>query len=181
MGVGTPIQARVDLSGERPRALSIKPREDGMPWDVYPESIGIVERVNAEKGIAAILLENGQIALAHMNSVPEAKHWAVGNDAACRVSERDGKVRVLGARSVLDLPSSSYWKEFSGEYKPRSNGPGGHAAGVFIHERLGPGIDAGQLVSGMAVQHRGDDGRSWWEAIVLNEKILHTGENNGIV
>ena len=163
--LGTPIYTRVDLSGERPRILSLKPREDGTHWDVYPELIGIIERVNAEKGIATVLLENGQTALAYMSSVPEAKNWAVGNYSACRISERDGKVRVLAARVVTKPQSSLHWKDYSGEYKPRSNGPGGHVAGVFIHGRFCAGLESGQFVEGVAVRKEGDDGRAWWEAI----------------
>jgi len=167
MFIGAPIWVRVDRSGERPRVLSIKPREDGSPWDVYPEMIGIVERVNTEKGVAVVLLDNGREALAYKSDIPEANNWATGDFVACRSSEHNGKVRVLVARSVSEAKTSPYWKGFSGEYKPRTNGPGGHVNGVFIHERLRSGQEYIHLVSGIAVQRRGDDGRGWWEAICL--------------
>lgn len=168
--LGTPIYTRVDLSGKRPRILSFKPREDGTHWDVYPEFIGIIERVNAKKGVATVLLENGQTALAYMSSVPEAKNWAVGNYSACRISERYGKVRVVGARNVSEHQCSSYWKEFSGEYKPRSSRLGGHVAGVFIHGRFCAGLESGQFVEGVAVCKQGDDSRTWWEAISVKQR-----------
>ena len=165
MVLGTPVQARVDLSGERPRILSVKPREHGTPWDVYPELIGIIERVNVDRGIVTVLLENGRVAMAYVSSMPEANHWSEGEYVSCRFSERDDKVRVLAARIVAKPQSSPHWKDYSGAYKPRSNGPGGHVAGVFIHKRFCSGLESGQFVKGVAVRKQGDDGRAWWEAI----------------
>lgn len=170
MPLGAAILARVDLSSERPRILSVKPRENGTPWDVYPESLGIVERVNVDRGVATVLLEHGQTALAYMNSIPEANDWTVGKYAACRFSERDGRVRVLAARIVAEPTTSPYWKEYSGEFNPRSNGPGGHVAGVFVHGRFCEGLESGQVVAGVAVRRQADNGRSWWEAISLKEQ-----------
>lgn len=172
--LGAPVRARIDFAGERPRVLALQPREGGEPWDVCARAAGIVERVNAAKGAVAVLLGDGRTGLLYFDSCPLAKSLRVGDFLECRWNEHNGKVRLLSAKSV-GPQVSEWWKEFSGEYEPRGNGPGGHVKGIFVHERLGSGFYSTQRIVGMAVQRRNADGRKWWEAICLTK----TGYNKG--
>ena len=165
--LGSPLEMRLDVSGDRPRVLSLKQRQAGNPWDVLPVANGLVEGLNHDKKLAAVMLDNSKTGLIFFDSCPEAKNWKPGVFVSCRWAEHDGKVRVMSAIAISEKPSSPNWKEFSGEFRPRTNGPGGHVAGVFIHGRLSAGIESGQVVEGLAVRKQGDDGRAWWEAVSL--------------
>ena len=167
LNLGSPLQIRLDVSGGHPRVLSLKQRQEGHPWDVLPEAKGLVEGLNVDKKLAAVMLDNGKTGLVFFDSCPEAKRWSPGMFVSCRWSEHDGRVRVMCAMVIGGQPCSPYWKEFSGEFRPRQNGPGGHASGVFIHGRLSDGIESGQAVEGLAVFKQGDEGRVWWEAVSL--------------
>lgn len=163
---GAPLEARIDFACERPRVLALQPREGGEPWDVCEKSGGIVERVNAAKGAVAVLLGTGRTGLLYVDKCPVARTLREGDFLECRWNEFNGKLRLLSAKPA-GPQTSEWWKEFSGEYEPRGNGPGGHVKGIFVHERLGSGFYATQRISGMAVQRRNEDGRKWWEAICL--------------
>lgn len=165
--LGSPLHMRLDLSNDHPRVLTLKQRPEGHMWDVLPEAKGLVEGINFDKKLAAVMLENGKTGLVFFNSCPEAKTWNPGMCVACRWSEHQGKIRLMQARGIDQCPINPNWKEFSGEFRPRTNGSGGHVAGVFIHGRLSKGIEAGRVVAGLAVRKQGDDGRAWWEAVSI--------------
>lgn len=96
--LGMPLNVRLDLAGPRPRVLSVRLRPEGTAWDIMPECEGTVDHLNVEKGLAAVHMEGGRLALVHFDRFPEASGWKAGEAVFIRFAEKEGRIRVLDVR-----------------------------------------------------------------------------------
>lgn len=96
--IGMPLSVRLDLSGPRPKVLSVRLRPEGTAWDIMPECEGTVDHSNEAKGLAAVQLEGRRLALVHFDRFPEASGWKAGDAVFIRFTEKNDRIRVLDVR-----------------------------------------------------------------------------------
>jgi tetratricopeptide (TPR) repeat protein len=134
---GQPVSLQVDDSGSRPVIVSLE-RRDGSPWDVVPTQIGVVEHVNAEKGVTAVVLGRDECCLLHHDRFPEMASAEIGASVAVKVrrEEKRGILRALAWETTDMQPSTSFCKCFEGSIEVREGRPFGFVDDVFVSPKL---------------------------------------------
>jgi tetratricopeptide (TPR) repeat protein len=140
-------------------------------WDVFPERVGVVDRVNIERNVLHFIVDrevDGVIPLSHL-STPLREGCAIAVKLS-RYQTKEGKAyRVLHAEVTDEMPSPLVRKEFSEEVR-LSNGMGFTPSEIFVPPPLiaESRIHDGQKVSGTAILNFNKKRQSWgWRAISL--------------
>lgn len=153
--VGSGLQVKGELDeGKHFKIYAIELRATKELWDVFPDRIAIVDRVNREKGVLHFVVDrqtDGVLPLAELGAAfKEGDAIAV---RMCRSSAKEGKAyRVLDAHATDEVPSTQLRKEFS-EAIRLSDGMGFTPGEIFVPPPLVElyGIRDGQQVSGTAI------------------------------
>lgn len=156
---------------QRFRIFVLDERESKSRWDVFPETIGVVDHVNREKGVLHFIVNyavDGVIPLSDL-----AESFSEGDSIALRLSKFMSKHgpthRVHQAGASNKKPSPDVMKQFCEEVR-LSNGMGFTASDIFIAPPLVAGhqIEDGQELSGTAVLSFNKKKGHWgWRAISI--------------
>jgi len=171
LDIGDPLEILVDDSAEKPMVMGVNNR-DGEAFDVLPNLVGIISHVNRKKSVSMVKLEDGQNAFLYHDAVENANQLKEAEFLHCRLANDRGKVKVRSYDVIPDPGDTDYWKSFEGNYKPKSEGAGGHVDSLFVPGHLAKGISDGDLIRGTAVLRSSDDGKDWWCAIALEENDI---------
>lgn len=170
--VGDPIKVKGEFDDSRRfLAFVIDDREGKSSWDVFPESIGVVDHVNHEKGVLHFIVDreiDGVIPLSELETT-----FSEGDSIALRLSRYTSKhgpaCRVQSAKASDKEPSERVKKPFREEIRV-SDGMGFTGSEIFIPPPLVSRhqLNDGQMVSGKAVLNFNKKRSNWgWKAISI--------------
>jgi len=171
--VGDPIKVKGEFDDSRRfLAFVIDDREGKSSWDVFPESIGVVDHVNHEKGVLHFIVDreiDGVIPLSELETT-----FSEGDSIALRLSRYTSKhgpaCRVQSAKASDKEPSERVKKPFREEIRV-SDGMGFTGSEIFIPPPLisRHQLNDGQMVSGKAVLNFNKKRSNWgWKAISIS-------------
>lgn len=171
--VGDPIKVKGEFDdNQRFMVFALEGRQAESGWDVFPESVGIVDHINREKGVLHFIVDreaDGVIPLSELGT-----SFSEGDSIALRLSRYRSKqgpaFRVQQAKASDKEPSERVKKPFSEEVRV-TDGMGFTESEIFIPPPLVSQhqINDGQTVSGTAVLNFNKKRGSWgWKAISIS-------------
>lgn len=156
---------------QRFKVFVLEGRESESEWDVFPESIGVVDHVNRDKGILHFIVDrdiDGVVPLAKLS-----ESFSEGDSIALRLSSYIAKhgpaYRVHLANASDKQPGSAIKKQFCEEVRV-SNGMGFTESDVFVAPPLVSRhrLEDGSRVSGTAVLSFNKKRGTWgWKAVAI--------------
>jgi hypothetical protein len=158
---------------QRFKVFILEGREVESKWDVFPESIGVVDHVNREKGILHFIVDRKIDGVVPISKLSES--LSEGDSIALRLSSYTAKhgpaYRVHVAKASDQQPGSDIKKQFCEEVRV-SNGMGFTGSDVFVAPHLVSKhrLEDGQRVSGTAVLNFNKKRGNWgWKAIHIED------------
>lgn len=146
-------------------------RESESSWDVFSETIGVIDHVNNEKLVLHFIVDRKIDGVVPFSKL--SKSFAEGDAIAVRLSKYVSKhgpmYRVHQVRATDKQPDSHIKKPFCEEVRI-SNGMGFTESDIFVSPKLVArhGIEGGQTISGTAVLNFNKKHRNWgWKAVSL--------------
>lgn len=153
------------------KVLVLEDRDSASKWDVFPETIGVVDHVNREKGVLHFIVDRDIDGVVPLSELSES--FSEGDAIALWLSGYTSKhgpaYRVLRAKASDKLPSELVKKCFSEEVRI-SNGMGFTESDVFIPPPLVTKhrIEDGHRVSGTSVLSFNKKRGTWgWRAVSI--------------
>ncbi|MBT4947263.1 MAG: hypothetical protein HON27_13995 [Candidatus Marinimicrobia bacterium] len=177
LSVGDPLEIMVDDSGEKPMVIAVNQRE-GEKFDILPLMVGMVSHVNLDKSLSMVKLEDGNKAIMFHNEVPDSDKLIESTFVHCKIAQDRDRLKVRSFELTSDVGDSDYWKSFTGNFRAKDQGNGGHVDSLFIPGHLAAEISDGDFVRGMAVLRSGDNGRDWWCAVSISEIQKNDGNDS---
>lgn len=169
---GDPIKVKGEFDdNQRFMAFIIENREAESSWDVFPESIGVVDHVNPEKGVLHFIVDRGLDGVIPLSELDTT--FSEGDSISLRLSRytsRHGPAcRVQRATTSEMQPSERVMKPFCEEVRV-SDGMGFTESEIFIPPPLVSRhqLNDGQSISGRAVLNFNKKRGNWgWKAIFI--------------
>ena len=168
--VGEPVAVRMVSTENRQQIVDARVR-GGVPWDLIPETIGVVKHVNRPKGLVAIALGVDVTTLAHFDRFPESESWAPGAIVAVRCNEirKDALSYLVAVRRDEGIPANSFFKNYDGVLTMLPNGSSAFVGDVYIQASLiaqQPPVKA--VCHGAAIlETHPQTGRKGWKALTF--------------
>lgn len=157
---------------QRFKVFVLEDRNAESKWDVFPESIGVVDHVNREKGILHFIVDRKIDGVVPISKLSEP--LSEGDSIALRLSSYMAKQgpahRVHLANASEKQPGSDIKKQFCEEVRI-SNGMGFTGSDVFVAPPLVSKhqLEDGHRVSGTAVLSFNKKRSSWgWKAVSID-------------
>ncbi|WP_262031065.1 DUF7017 domain-containing protein [Microvirga sp. Mcv34] len=176
--IGQPIRVKADYDpqGERRFMLyATSERWDGAPFDVFPETVGVIHHVNVSKGVMHFTAgreTQGTFPIAEYNG-----RAAVGAFVSLRLatfqSRKGGGVRALTAETTDKAPGAQVYRQFEGPVRVR-NGLGFTDDNIFVPPDLvaASNLDDEDVVSGVAIPSFDKKKGNWgWKAIMVTALV----------
>lgn len=166
------LKGEMDSNG-RFQVYVIKARDEGSPWDIFPEKIGVVDHVNEQKKLVHFIVDrNIDGIIPHSELTTSFKEGDVIALKLTTLNVNQGKkYKALQAQSSTSSPDSSIFKEFHEKVR-ESKGMGFTINGIFVSSvmmNLEHILD-GDLVSGVAIINYDNKRKSWgWKAISIKK------------
>jgi tetratricopeptide (TPR) repeat protein len=170
-GAAIRVKGEFDDS-QRFKVFVLEARNAESEWDVFPESIGIIDHINREKGVLHFIVSrtiNGIVPLADLS-----ESFSEGDSIALRVSSYTAKHglahRVHLANTSDKQPGPDIKKQFSEEVRV-SNGMGFTERDIFVAPPLisKHKVEDGQRLSGTAILNLNKKRGTWgWKAISID-------------
>lgn len=172
MAPGSAIKVKGEFDdNQRFKVFVLEAREAESDWDVFPESIGIVDHINREKGVLHFIVDRKIDGVIPVSELSET--FSEGDSIALTlssyVSKQGPAYRVQRAKTSDKQPSSDIKKQFCEEVRI-SNGMGFTESDVFVAPPLVARhrLEDGQRVSGTAILNFNKKRSSWgWKAISI--------------
>jgi hypothetical protein len=174
---GTPIKVRMERDRDprgRITVVSLGARNEGRPHDVFRETIGVIDHVNAAKGVLHFIVSTsaqGVVGLADFG-----RDALPGNGIAVKLAtfhSRTGPcVRVLSAVATDQVPGPEVRQEFRDRVRV-GNGMGFTDGSIFIPPDLVTAhqIEDGDFVSGVAGLTYNRKRSQWgWKALLVEDR-----------
>lgn len=168
---------------QRFKVFVLESREAKLNWDVFPESIGVVDHVNRERGILHFIVDRKIDGVVPLSELEET--FAEGDSIALTLSSYTSKhgptYRVHQAKASHKEPSLDIRKQFDEEVRV-SNGMGFTESDVFVSPPLVSKhrLEDGHRVSGKAVLSFNKKWNTWgWKAISIEQVCASSSTNSG--
>lgn len=184
MAPGGTIKVKGEFDeNQRFKVFVLESREAALDWDVFPESIGVVDHVNRERGVLHFIVDrkiDGVVCLSELRET-----FAEGDSIALTLSSYTSKnglaYRVHRATMSSKQPSSAIRKQFDEEVRV-SNGMGFTESDVFVAPPMVSKhrLEDGDRVSGTAVLSFNKKRGTWgWKAISIEQVCVSSPTNSG--
>lgn len=172
MAPGSAIKVKGEFDdNQRFKVFVLEVREAELDWDVFPESIGVVDHVNREKGVLHFIVDRKIDGIIPLSELGDA--FSEGDSIALTLSSYMSKqglaYRVHRAKASDKQPSSDIRKQFCEEVRI-SNGMGFTVNDVFVAPPLVSRyrLEDGHQVSGTAVLSFNKKRGNWgWRAVSI--------------
>lgn len=158
---------------QRFKVFVLEGREAESGWDVFPETIGVVDHVNREKGVLHFIVNREIDGIVRLSELHES--FSEGDSIALKLTRYTSKHgpahRVLRAKASDKQPGSNIRKQFCEKIRV-SNGMGFTESDIFIASLLVSRhqLEDGQGVSGTAVLNFNKKRGNWgWRAISIED------------
>jgi hypothetical protein len=171
--VGAPVRLKAEFDPGVPGKLMLHAAEvrDGRAFDVFVDSIGVVDHVNRDKGVFHCIA--GKEAQGTFRLADYASDVALGDSVSLKLAvyySKQGKgVRIVSAEPASSVAAPSVRRQFSEPVRV-SNGMGFTQGGIFVPPDLVAkhGLEESQAVSGLAVLNFNKKRNEWgWKAILV--------------
>lgn len=174
MSVGQAVKVKADHDSANGRFLlhAASLREDGADFDVFAETIGVIDQVNAAKGVLHFMAgvdAHGVYPLADYAGAAVLGGGVALRLAQCRSAKRGAFVRALTAAPSAATPGTKVCRVFTNSVRV-DKGMGFTEDGIFIPPDLvAAHVNDGDFVSGVAVLNYNKKRQTWgWRAIIIN-------------
>jgi tetratricopeptide (TPR) repeat protein len=172
MAPGGAIKVKGEFDeNQRFKVFVLEVREAELDWDVFAESIGVVDHINREKGILHFIVDRKIDGIIPLSELGDA--FSEGDSIALTLSSYISKqgpaYRVHRAKASDKQPSSDIRKQFCEEVRI-SNGMGFTVSDVFVAPPLVSRyrLEDGHQVSGTAVISFNKKRGNWgWRAVSI--------------
>ncbi|GEM_PF-1643263 len=113
--MGTPLHLRFDQQSQQLTVVEVTKR-DASSWDGLDPTIGVVEHINSNKHVSAVLTGGKKACLVHHDRFPDASSAAIGSFVKIRSIEdsRRDVSHALTFESTEERPDESYYRDFTG-------------------------------------------------------------------
>lgn len=174
MSVGQPVKVKADHDFDSGRFMLYvaSRREEGADFDVFSETTGVIDQVNAGKGVLHFMAgvdAHGVYPLADYAGTAVLGGGVTLRLAQCRSAKRGAFVRALTAEPSAQAPRAEIYRAFKEPVRV-DKGMGFTEGGIFIPPDLvaAHAMNDDDLVSGAAVLSFNTKRQSWgWRAILV--------------
>ena len=149
----------------------VEGREEGTPWDIFPEKIGVIDHINQQKKLIHFIVDrkiDGIVSLSELNSA-----FSEGDAIALKLAKfntKDGvRHHVLAIKHTSHIPDSAVRKDFCEVFR-EERGMGFTSNDIFVPPFLMSqhNIQDGDLVSGLAIINYNKKRGIWgWKAVTI--------------
>lgn len=153
MARGTPVWVSLNIFVDKETVASWSVRTDGSTWDVYPTKVGVVTKVDFNRGFWRIVVGDGVELSVGADRVPSVAGIPVGAFVKVRMVETAGKQDVLSVQTcetLLELPS--FVRHVDGVCIKTKQTHFGRIGDVFVPERLCKDVSSGTQMAVFAVE-----------------------------
>lgn len=170
---GDPIEVKGE-SDQRGihQIYSCRRRDDGHPWDIFTEMIGVVTFVNTDKRVYNIIVKRGMESFIHFDKIDSRfSEGSFVNVRVARYYDSQGeKDRIISAAHTDKTPSPEIYKEYLDTINIPDNMEIGFTANsnIFIPPHLvrSEYLSDGDTISGNAILSYNKKKAQWsWKAI----------------
>ena len=169
---GDAVRVKGEFDGDqRFKIFVIEDRDSESDWDVFPETIGVVDHVNQEKRVLHFIVDRKIDGIAHLSDLSDT--FVEGDAIALRLSKFTSKhgpvYRVHQANATDEQPDKNIKMSFCEEVRV-SNGLGFTVSDIFIAPPIVAAhqLEDGQKISGTAVLSFNKKRGIWgWKAVSI--------------
>jgi tetratricopeptide (TPR) repeat protein len=169
---GDAVRVKGELDGDqRFKIFVIENRDSESGWDVFPETIGVVDHVNHEMRLLHFIVDREVDGVVHLSDLSD--RFVEGDAIALRLSKYTSKngpaYRVHQAKATGEKPSEQIKMAFCEQVR-LSNGMGFTESDIFVSPPLMAKhrIEDGQKISGTALMSYNKKRVCWgWKAISI--------------
>lgn len=165
---GAPIKVQYEVSKSEPGRATIHRvgrRPDGAPMDIFSFQVGVIDHINHEKSLIHVVVTRDMDGTCPISLFPgQAK---VGDAVAVRLALHGSKTgvrtRIVQITSTNQAPSPDVCRPFRDATNVTPSGLGFTRGDIFIppHMITAEGIEAGDLVEGIAIASFDKKRRKW--------------------
>lgn len=175
MSLGQAVKVKADHDSNSGRFLlhAVSLRADGADFDVFAETIGVIDQVNAAKGVLHFMAgvdAHGVYPLAEYSGDAVLGDGVALRLAQCHSVKRGAFVRALTAAPSAETPGAKIYRAFKESVRV-DKGMGFTEGGIFIPPDIVAAHDLSDddFVSGAAVLSFNKKRQTWgWRAILLD-------------
>ncbi|MDB9868061.1 hypothetical protein OAD24_09910 [Pseudomonadales bacterium] len=153
----------------------IEKREEGLPWDVFPETVGVIDHVNEEKRLIHFMVDRKVAGVVQFSALKDS--FVEGDCVALMLakytSKQGERYRVLQAGRTDLKPAGALLKDFREEVR-EERGMGFTASDIFVPPNLmrQQNIQDNDLVSGIAIDNFDKKQNRWgWKAVSISKNV----------
>lgn len=153
MARGTPVWVSLNIFIDKESVASWSVRADGSVWDVYPTKVGVVTKVDFNRGFWRIVVGDGVELSVGADRIPSVVGIPVGALVKVRMVETAGKQDVLSVQAsgtLEELPS--FVRHVEGVCIKTKQTHFGRIGDVFVPERLCKDVPSGTQMAVFAVE-----------------------------
>lgn len=173
---GTPVKVRMEPDHDRPgriTVVAVGARDEGQPYDVLHEVIGVVDHVNPAKGVLHFIASTSAQGLVSLADFGRDAHPGDGIAVKLATFHSGGgaRVRVLSAAATDQVPGPEVRQEFWDRVRV-GNGMGFTDGSIFIPPYLVTAhrIEDGDFISGVALLNYDSKRCRWgWKAASIGD------------
>jgi tetratricopeptide (TPR) repeat protein len=150
---GTPVWVALNIFIDKETIASWSIRADGSAWDVYPTKVGVVTKVDFNRGFWRIVVGGGVELSVGVDRIPSVAGVPVGAFVKVRMVETAGKQDVLSVQAcgtLAELPS--FVRHVEGVCIKTKQAHFGRIGDVFVPERLCKDVPSGTQMTVFAVE-----------------------------
>lgn len=120
MSPGSPIRIkRLEYNG-RDYVSAIESRQ-ACQWDIFPSQIGVIDRINQEKGVSHVVITQSQDCLIYHDRFPDLASYGIGAFLSIKIRtfRKSEQIRcdLLSAEPTKEFPSKDIFTEFQGVFR----------------------------------------------------------------
>ena len=150
---GTPIKVSLNRFLDTETVASWSVRKDGALWDVYPTEVGVITKVDYNRGFWRIALGADVELSVGRDCVPSIANIPAGAFVQVRKVETAGEPEILEVAPIKDLQVlPSFVRRVEGTCKKMKQSRFGHIGDVFVPERLCKNVPSGTQMAVLAVE-----------------------------
>ncbi len=154
----------------KPQYLAITNRVEGKLWDIYPESIGVIDHINQEKGVAHFIVNRQTTGVVHLNKLNGKIE--IGSCLSVKLrkvtKEKESYFTTLEAALTTENPIEKLVMNFQGEVK--LSGTVGFVKDIYVDSSTlqKHNIEDGQQIKGIAILNFNQKKAAWgWKAFKI--------------
>lgn len=170
--VGAPVRVWSDLINGHETVLKVEPRSEGVKWDAYPKTLGVIVAHDERRGHSVFVIDDeGRACTGDWLRNPQVKDMPLGSLCDLIIMTNRGHCDLLDCRLSENGSLPGFVREYSGGLRIAEGKRFGFVGDVFVPVALMEGcvgVSAGASVHGRAARsYDRTKNRLSWKAVTI--------------